>query len=370
MTTDNTHPKYREAIGLITNYIQTNGLKPGTRLPSERDFCEMWGYSQPTVNKAITILVTDGQLFRKGRKLFIASSEIKNTDAIPSIHVLCHHAEFQRTTLIRHDLIEAAHDVAAALGTNAIPVLARNPSEQRQQLINLLKNRIAGFVIWPLNYTSLNDLYDQFRQNNIPFVLCDADVESFDFVGIDNQLGSTMAVQHLHALGHRHLAYISDNFAISAFKRRCMGYQSTCFNMGLQQSIKRVIELSEATKETAASAVHTLLNDWPEVTGLFCSTDILAIHVMEALKEQGKKIPEDFSVVGFDDIDASQTSTPPLTTLSQDFYQMGVIAVERLFSRMKPTSSTMQPHPWRLRMEPIMVIRESTSRPRSESGAH
>jgi len=335
MSTEAIEPKYREASRRIMEYIQSNNLAVGARLPSEREFCEWWGISQPTINKAITSLLAEGQLHREGRKLY-TSSPIPVISAIEPIHILCPHAEYQRSTLIRHDLVEAAHDVAAAMNTNSIPLLARNPVEQRQQLIHLLRTSTPGFVVWPLPTTELDDLYEQFTERSVPFVVCDNCNGPYDFVGIDNEYGGVLAVKHLLELGHQQMAYITDgNFGSSSLKRRCQGYEYACMTLGVTQSMKRVIAVEGVSRESAVKAVEILLRDHPNVTAVYCSNDLLALHVMDVLKDLGIRVPADLSIVGFDGIDAAQISQPGLTTVSQDFYQSGIIAVERLFSRIR-----------------------------------
>ncbi len=365
MPTEEIVPKYRDASRRIMEYIQINNLTVGTRLPSEREFCELWGISQPTINKAITSLVAEGQLHREGRKLFISEQTGMITTTTP-IHILCPHAEYQRNTLIRHDLVEAAHDVAAAMNTNAIPLLARNAVEQRQQLTHLLRTSTPGFVIWPMSYTDFNDLYEQFSQRNVPFVVCDACTGNFDFVGIDNEYGGLLAVQHLRSLGHRQLAYVSDNnLNFTSLKRRCNGYQYACFSEGLVQSMHRVIQVPGISREAAKIAADALQSDFTDVTAVYCSNDILALHLMDILKERGMVIPNDLSIIGFDGIDAAQISQPTLTTISQDFYQSGVIAVERLFSRIRQAPNVPLSQRWRLRIEPSLIVRESTGAPKN-----
>lgn len=367
MSTEEAIPKYREACQRIMAYIQSNNLAHGSRLPSEREFCVLWGFSQPTINKAITSLLAEGQLRREGRKLFTSAPAPVET-AMQPIHILCPHAEYQRNTLVRRDMVEAAHDVAASMNTNAIPLLARNPAEQRQQLIQLLRTSTPGFVIWPLPYTDFEDLYEQFSQRNVPFVVCDVCIGMYDFVGIDNEYGGVLAVEHLLSLGHRQIAYVTDNnLSFPSLKRRCQGYQYACFTLGLPQSMRHVIDVAGISPESAKSAVARLLSDFPDVTAVYCSNDLLALHMMEAMKERGIRIPGDISIIGFDGIDASQISQPALTTISQDFYQSGVVAVERLFSRIRQAHHVPLSQRWRMRIEPSLIVRESTAAPRPKA---
>jgi LacI family transcriptional regulator len=112
--------------------------------------------------------------------------------------------------------------------------------------------------------------------------------------------------------------------------------------------------------------MEALLNRFPEVTAVFCSNDRLALHALEYAVGRGIKVPEDLSFVGFDNIDASALCSPALTTINQDFYNMGLVAAETLYRRIRSHSAANQPCPQRLRLEPSLLVRASSSRPRTE----
>lgn len=364
MTSTRNKIRFQAVIAQLIDYIDQNELPPGSRLPSERTFEQLWHVSRPTVNKAIACLVAQGRLVREGYRLSVASPIAARVSA-PPIHVLCPHAEYQRTTLVRHDLVESAYDGAAFLNTHVIPLLARTGDEQREQLIQLLAaGNCHGFVIWPVSHAPLQDVLEQFTDRGIPFVLCDLDLGDFNFVGTDNEEGAAMAVRHLVELGHRELAYVTDSLSNLPLSRRKDGYGQTCYVNHLLPSIARVIEISSINPETVRDAWNRLRSDYPEVTGVFCSNDLLALHLMRLAQKDGVEIPRQLSVVGFDDIDASALSAPALTTIAQDFYQLGVMATDMLFRQLvrpggKPNA------PCRLRLHPQFVLRASTAAPRT-----
>ena len=353
--------RYENVITMITQYIHDQQLPPEHRLPSEREFGEMWQISQPTINKAVACLLAQGLLRRDGYRLFVASGLSDPVRSEP-IYVLCPHVEYQQSTLVRHNLVEAAHDVANVVHGNFIPLLAKNTSEQRQQLLRLLRSDIKGFVIWPLSRTSLNDLFAQFAQRRVPFVVCDDDSGPDDYVGIDNEAGARLAVAHLVECGHRELAYVTDSLSIPTLRRRCHGYEESCFAHELKHSISRVVAVKLIDLQQATHALDLLISKHPQATALFCSNDLLAIHLMEAARNRGIVIPEQLSILGFDDIDASAITSPTLTTISQDFYGLGVLAMEALYRRLNSSATSNElPRPYRVRLEPRLVIRNSVA---------
>jgi GntR family transcriptional regulator of arabinose operon len=217
------HLRYQEVIVRILEYIRKNEIPPEGRLPSEREWMSQWKVSQPTVNKAVACLMAEGRLRREGYRLFVANQD-EIRPQTPPIHVLCPHVEYQRTVLVQHDLVEAAHDTAAIFHGQITPRLAKTPAEQRLHVAQLLREKVAGFLIWPISNASLEDLFVQCQASGIPFVICDADIGRFDYVGIDNEIGVRLALAHLIALGHRQIAYLTDRPRLSpSLQRRGRG---------------------------------------------------------------------------------------------------------------------------------------------------
>ena len=99
------------------------------------------------------------------------------------------------------------------------------------------------------------------------------------------------------------------------------------------------------------------------MTALFCSNDFLAIPILRAALRTGIRVPQDWSIVGFDNDDTGALCSPALTTIAQDFYHLGVLAAELLLSRMRPSTPIAAPRsiPVKLRMEPNLIARSSVA---------
>lgn len=364
MITAARNDRFQFVIAQLRDYIRLNGLQPGSRLPSERSFEQLLQVSRATVNKAIACLLAQGYLVREGYQLRVASP-VGTKPHAPAIHVLTTHAEHQRRTLVRHDLVEAAHDGAGFFSTYVIPMLAKTPMEQREQLQELIESgKCQGFIIWPAAPAQLNDLLQQCVERDIPFVLCDQDLGNFNLISTDNEYGAALAVGHLVELGHRELAYVTDSLAAPSLVHRKGGYEQACYAKRLLASVERVIEIPSIDLATVRGALKRLRTEYPEVTGVFCSNDLLAIHLMGLAREAGVEIPRQLSVVGFDDIDASALSSPGLTTIAQDFHQLGVIATDTLFRQLLSGGGKPGTAPCRMRLHPQFVLRASTAPPR------
>jgi len=360
--TANQGARYKDLMDRISAFVKESGLKPGDRLPSEREFTRTLGVSQPTVNKAVACLIAEGRLRREGYRLFVAGGQGRPDEA-RRIHVLCPNVDFQRNALVRRNLVEAACEVCGPLRWDALPLFSRSPEEQSLQLRRLLSEGTEGFVIWPLPGLQMKELLPRFERQGVPFVVCDLEEEPYDFVGIDNEAGSRLAVEHLASLGHREIAYLTDSQPASSLAHRLLGYQQACMKAGLAESSKRVFKVASICQEEAGAFLERILSSAPETTAVFCGNDTLALHLMNAARALRVSVPKRLSVAGFDDVDASALSYPALTTVSQDFHLLGVLAVEALVRRMRLPGFSGPGRRIRIRLEPSLAVRRSTASP-------
>jgi len=344
----------------ILDYIREQSLKPGARVPSEREFQRLWSVPRPAISRAIASLLARGYLRREGYKLTVAPHS--ETPAAPVIHVLHPHQSSQEAGGIREQLIEAAHDVATAFHTHVIPILANTAVQQGQQLASLLKTGTHGFILWPLPGTKVSHILEQFIAAQVPFITCDLDFGYPFFVGSDNEAGMGLAVDHLRNRGHRRLAYITQSLEIVSLQHRRDGYVGRCQVHGLDESATAIIEVPSVSMESARLAWNRLRKNHVSATAVCCSNDLLALRIIECAREAGINVPGELSVVGFDDIEPASFATPPLTTVAQDFYEIGVLAAHTLYQRLRAGQSRGPLRPIRIRLEPYLIERHSTSR--------
>ncbi|MCU7503368.1 MAG: LacI family transcriptional regulator [Ignavibacteria bacterium] len=148
--------------------------------------------------------------------------------------------------------------------------------------------------------------------------------ENYPVVLIDNFSGGMQAVQHLSALGHRHIAFVAGDIQHPSIRDRFQGYKVALENAGLSYSSKMsIIDEAYPARENGYSAAKRLLRDNKNVTAIFSCNDAMAIGVMQFLKESGLRVPEDVSLIGFDDVDAGLSLDPPLSTIGVPKLELG-----------------------------------------------
>ncbi len=173
-------------------------------------------------------------------------------------------------------------------------------------------------------------------------------------VSVDNFAGGAAATQHLIYLGHRNIVHISGPQGWFESTTRAAGYTATMLNANL---IPQVID-GDWLIDTGYRIGKKLDIDSKEVTALFIANDRMSFGFMHAMRERGIEVPKRLSIVGFDDLEESAYSSPPLTTLRQDFKSLGNRAMNLLLSEISGTSTKKLD-----RLIPELIKRGSTAAP-------
>ncbi|MFF7995853.1 LacI family DNA-binding transcriptional regulator [Kitasatospora xanthocidica] len=196
-------------------------------------------------------------------------------------------------------------------------------------------------------------------ESGIPTVFIDAagSGPTATHVSSDNVDGARQAVRHLLELGHRRIARIAVPETVLPGHDRVAGARAALAEAGVMEDPRLVIR-SDWTPEGAYDATTILLGLGVEFTAVVAESDIEAFAVIHALTDQGLRVPEDVSVIGFDDLDLCTLMRPGLTTVHQDVQQLGARAVEALLHTIEQGSA---PDP--IAVPARLVVRDSTAPP-------
>ncbi len=262
---------------------------------------------------------------------------------------------------ILHGALEAAaaEDVDVVVGT--VPRDPLGAAWARR----LASARREGLIL--VTSTINPQQWRHFAEQQIPLVtidpinLPDPEVPS---VGATNFNGGMAATQHLLELGHRRIGFIEGPPGAMVAIARLHGYHAALSQAGLTVD-PSLMTAGPFSFDTGFTAALRLLGREPRPTALFASNDSQALGAIEAARTLGLRVPEDVSVVGFDDINAAQSSAPPLTTVRQPFAEMGRVAVRRLL-RLVAGETLGSP---RIELATDLIIRKSTAAPSTASAA-
>ncbi|HLL37271.1 MAG TPA: LacI family DNA-binding transcriptional regulator [Streptomyces sp.] len=261
---------------------------------------------------------------------------------------------------VLHGAEEAAHEAGLDVVVSAALSRNRAARPERGWLDKLSARGSAGVL---LNLPEPTDAqFAWLEQHRIPFVLIDPVLEpppGVVSVGAANWQGGVMATEHLLSLGHERIAVLTGRRRSMCGGARLAGYRSALASAGLPHRPEYIRHAG--FDEAAARRQMRELLDLPQPpTAVFACSDGMALGAYEALAERGLRVPDDMSVVGFDDLPEARWAAPALTTVRQPVSEMAATAL-RLLVRMMDGE---RPESTRTELSTRLIVRESTAAPR------
>jgi LacI family transcriptional regulator len=176
----------------------------------------------------------------------------------------------------------------------------------------------------------------------------------FPAVATTNREGGRAAARHLAEIGRRHIAMINGPLGYGCNRERFEGYQKALAEAGVGFE-PSLVEVSDFTEEGGAVAANRLAASGRSFDAIFVANDLMAVGALRALRERGRRVPDDVAVVGFDDIPAASQTNPPLTTVHQPLYEMGRAATEAVMAAIRGEIIEK-----RVELSTSLVVRESS----------
>ncbi|MGX7148420.1 LacI family DNA-binding transcriptional regulator [Enterococcus ureasiticus] len=191
------------------------------------------------------------------------------------------------------------------------------------------EHNITGAVIQGLKMT--DPYYYEIQETSLPTVLIDVVVDNpaIGTVAIDSEAASLEAVNYLISQGHQNIGMINGSRDANVSILREQGYRKALEENAISVN-EAYVQYANFDEEITFLITKNLLSNHKEVSALFCASDIMAIGAMRAVKDMGKRVPEDISIIGFDDIILASYVTPRLTTVAQDMEEIGYEAAKLL----------------------------------------
>lgn len=368
-------PLHMQLLNQLRHLILSGQWMPGSRLPSETELQRQLKISRSTIRQALNNAEAEGLIERvPGRGTFVA--------ALPASNDTSHFVGYVTVDLLssnesQYKLLSGAESAAKEKGYRILFSTSNQDLDEENYLLDqLLKDKVGGILIWPALHNDPNRrLFQLVQQGSIPIVLMDRSLPSLncDCVTSDNYAGGYNAVNYLVNLGHERIAFLSRPILqLSTIAERYKGYQQALQDAGLTPLSPWLVgrEDQELTTRPAITAyssgvgpeieqIARYLKSSERPTALFAMNDLMALQALKAASQIGLRVPQDLSLVGFDDMDIAAHLDVPLTTMAQDVFGLGERAARLLIERIEGYNGP----PRQETLPTQLCIRASTSKP-------
>lgn len=233
-----------------------------------------------------------------------------------------------------------------------------NEQKEKVYLWTLRQKKMDGLII--ATGTTTSQTLDELRDDEIKIVLLARSIPNVNLatVMVDNFKGGFLAAEYLMKLGHKKIGVITESLRIGSSFARLEGFQAALTGKDIQHFVYCDQEFGINAGSTQAAKLFAE----HDVTAIFTVNDLLAVGVLQACRKNGKSVPKDVSLIGFDNTFLSDIVYPPLTTIAQPIYDMGrktvSLLIQAVESGTQPTETIL--------IEPELVIRESTRPPKTD----
>jgi len=265
------------------------------------------------------------------------------------------------------ELIQEFEQVAVARGYEIL-IGSTNYEPKTMELCarRMLERKVDGVAIMTFGVEEF--LFDRFAADDIPVAFIDvpSQLPRSSSLAVDYRAGINEAVQHLAVLGHRKIAFITGPLKLRSAETRRAAFVDCMRLAGIPADPTWIIEGTH-TLDGGRDAMQKLLalHEWP--TAIMCSNDMTAIGVQHALFEANLRVPNDFSLIGFDDVHLAEYTIPPLTTVRMSCKDLAQAAVNSLIAHMVPDdgpSNTPQQNN-QISIPTRLIVRQTTGLPKN-----
>jgi DNA-binding LacI/PurR family transcriptional regulator len=260
------------------------------------------------------------------------------------------------------ELIQGFEDLAVESGYEIlVSSTNHDPKRMSHCIRRMLERKVDGVAV--MTFGIEEPLLDQLAKRKVPLVFIDVGPKrpGISVLKVDYHHGIRQGVQHLAALGHRNISFISGPVRLHSAQSRVAAFTRSLQECGMTMEPSRIVE-GNHTMEGGIAAMETILAAKVRPTAVMCSNDMTAIGVLHKLYRAGLRVPDDFSVIGFDDIHIAEVTIPPLTTVQMSRFELARAAVTALRAQVEGTEDSSQTR--EINIETNLIVRESTGFPR------
>jgi DNA-binding LacI/PurR family transcriptional regulator len=255
-------------------------------------------------------------------------------------------------------VVRGAHHELAAHGVQLVLSLSQSPEERAQTVRFAAGRHLDGALL--ISVRGGDPLPEALLEAGIPVIMAGRESKARTerglwWVDADNRGGARGAVRHLLDTGHRRIVTVAGPSDLAVGRDRAAGWRDAIRSATGESPPPEWLERGEFTIESGYDCTRRLLARLPDLDAVFACGDLIAIGALQALREVGRRVPEDVALVGFDDIPAAEQADPPLTTVRQPVEAMGRRMASMMLSRL--AGEPVDP-PWAV-LPTELILRQS-----------
>lgn len=356
---------HRQLTSSFRERILDGRLPAGTRLQTDNELALEYKISRDSVRQALALLADEGLIERtQGRGTFVRQQPEANLSPGAAqeqkrIGLLLNRIDNSQDYLDILVGVEQAvklHDYSISFNYTE-----RDSDQQIRDILRMHANQVSGLIIYPVvNATYLEEIRT-LQMANFPLIFIDRYLSDLttDYVGTDNRGGGYRATEHLIILGHRRIGFIFLNEETpentSSVRERLQGYNQALQTYDVPQDPTLITADLSPEYSNVQQSLKAFLQRPDRPSAIFAVNDIVALDVMQAAHALGLQIPQDLAIIGFDDERFASRINPPLTTIAQSFFDIGLRAGTLLVSRIEGLTGP----PRHIELAANLIIRES-----------
>jgi DNA-binding LacI/PurR family transcriptional regulator len=260
------------------------------------------------------------------------------------------------------ELIQGFEDIAVEHGYEIlVSSTNHDPKRMSHCIRRMLERKVDGVAVMTFGIEA--PLLDQLAQRKVPLVFIDVgpDGPGINVLKVDYRHGIRQGVQHLAALGHRNISFVTGPAGLHSAQSRLKAFSESLRECGITPDPAWIVQ-GDHRLEGGMAAMQQLLALKNMPTAVMCSNDMTAIGVLHTMYRAGLRVPDDLSVIGFDDIHIAEVTIPPLTTVQMSRFELARAAVTALRACAEGKENSDVKHEYNIQTE--LVVRESTGYPR------
>lgn len=352
-------PKYLQLKEFIKLSIESGELKPGEKIYSENELAVKFKISRHTIRQAIGEMVNEGWLYRvKGSGTFVSRHIGRQKERSRTIGVVTTYLD----DYIFPSIIKGIDGVLVRNGYSIILGYTNNKVEKEAAcLANMLERNVDAFIVETTKSAlpSPNlEIYNDIRNKGIPVVFINGYYAELDcsYVIVDDEYGGYMAADHLFKLGHHSIAGIFKSDDIQGHKRY-KGFVKAHREREIPLKERAIMWFTTEDFETMSDEALELafINRMEGCSAVVCYNDQIAVKVLDILRKREIKVPDEMSIVSFDDSEIGNAGEIKLTSIAHPRARLGEMAAEGLLEILN-----LEKEKIRIVMKPQFVLKNST----------